>query len=69
MINIMVSEKDIFDLLARTDKPMSTKAVAEELRIDWHTAKKKLEHLVNSKKIFKKKWNNNLTLYWDRQIW
>lgn len=65
----MVSERDILEVIRKGDKPLSTKAIAEELKIDWHTAKKKLEVLANSKKIYRKKWKKNLTLYWDRPIW
>ena len=61
-------QDEIYNLLRNSSEPMSTKAIAEKLNIDWHTANKRLEILVKNNQIYKKRWKSNLTLYWDRPI-
>ncbi len=55
-------------VLERSDQPLSTNAVAEELDIDWHTAKKRLDNLVDDGRAHRSRVSNRLTLYWDREI-
>lgn len=56
------------ELIERSEKPLSTNEVAESLGVDWHTARKRLDSLVEKKKINRSKVSNRLTLYWDREI-
>lgn len=55
-------------LLHEADKPLSTNQVAEELDIDWHTAKKRLDKLVDKEQAYRSTVSDRLTLYWDREI-
>ena len=63
-----VSQDEVFNLLRNSNEPLSTKAIAEKLNIDWHTANKRLEILVKNNQVHKKRWKANLTLYWDKPI-
>lgn len=58
----------IFQILKESESPLSTKAVAERLDVDWHTAKKRLDSLYDEGKVSRKNWRNNLTLWWDKEI-
>lgn len=55
-------------VLQEAEQPLSTNAVAERLEIDWHTAKKRLDRLVQQDKIDRSEVSDRLTLYWDREI-
>lgn len=59
---------DVLTLLHRSDRPLSTNEIAEELDIDWHTAKKRLDLLVDQDKVDRSEVSSRLTLYWDREI-
>ncbi len=62
-------EKDRVLLVLRdADQPLSTNAVADQLGVDWHTAKKWLETLVDGNAIHRSTVSNRLTLYWDHEI-
>lgn len=56
------------DILHESDKPLSTNEVAEQLGVDWHTAKKHLGKLVKQNKVHRSEVSNRLTLYWDEEI-
>lgn len=58
----------VLQLLHRSDRPLSTNEIAAELDIDWHTAKKRLDTLLDEGKIDRSEVSNRLTLYWDREI-
>lgn len=60
--------KQVARVLENADQPMSTNAVAEKLDIDWHTAKKRLDLLVDQGRAHRLEISNRLTLYWDREI-
>ena len=55
-------------LLITSDQPLSTNEVANQLDIDWHTAKKRLDVLVDNGAVHRSDVSNRLTLYWDREI-
>lgn len=55
-------------ILRKTDKPLSTNQVADELGVDWHTAKKRLDRLVEKDRAHRSTVSDRLTLYWDREI-
>jgi len=55
-------------LLRESGSPMSTKAVADRLDVDWHTAKKRLDSLEERDTITSKRFQQNLTLWWDKEI-
>ncbi|MCJ7478671.1 MAG: hypothetical protein MUP63_00645 [Candidatus Nanohaloarchaeota archaeon QJJ-7] len=57
-----------FETLENSERPLSTNEVADRLEVDWHTAKKRLEKLVNKEKADRSEVSNRLTLYWDREI-
>ncbi|MDY6777487.1 MAG: hypothetical protein SVU32_02380 [Candidatus Nanohaloarchaea archaeon] len=57
-----------FTVLEESPKPLSTNEVADRLDVDWHTAKKRLELLREEGKVYRKAWQRNLTLWWDREI-
>ncbi|MDY6770229.1 MAG: hypothetical protein SVU88_04630 [Candidatus Nanohaloarchaea archaeon] len=55
-------------LLESAGQPLSTNKVAEQLDIDWHTAKKRLDRLVEEGDVNRSRISSRLTLYWDREI-
>lgn len=55
-------------ILEEADQPLSTNEVADELGVDWHTAKKRLDKLVTQGEAHRSEVSNRLTLYWDRDI-
>lgn len=63
-----INQEDVYNLLRNSSEPLSTKAIAEELEVDWHTVKRRLDKLVDAEKIYKKRWKANMTLYWDKPI-
>ncbi|MDY6768692.1 MAG: helix-turn-helix domain-containing protein [Candidatus Nanohaloarchaea archaeon] len=58
----------VYRVLEQADRPLSTNEVAEELGVDWHTAQKRLDALVDSGAVHRSEVSNRLTLYWDREI-
>jgi len=62
------TQNDVYNLLRNSNVPLSTKAIAEKLNIDWHTANKRLQILLKNDQIYKVVWKSNLTLYWDKPI-
>lgn len=63
-----LNKKSVLKVIKNSDQPLSTKKIADNLEVDWHTAKKKLDKLEKTDNIYKVKWRTNLTLYWDRPI-
>lgn len=63
-----ITEEDVYRVLKESDEPLSTKKISEELEVDWHTAKRRLDKLVDSGKVHKKRWKANMTLYWNKPI-
>ena len=63
-----ITQDDVYNLLKNSGEPLSTKAIAERLEVDWHTAKRRLDKLVDAGKVHKKNWKANMTLYWDNPI-
>jgi predicted ArsR family transcriptional regulator len=55
-------------ILQEADRPLSTNEVAEQLDVDWHTAKKRLDALVKKQQVHRSEVSNRLTLYWDQEI-
>lgn len=55
-------------VLENAERPLSTNEVAEELDVDWHTARKRLATLVDTDRAYRSEVSNRLTLYWDREI-
>ncbi len=55
-------------VLSDADQPLSTNAVAEQAGVDWHTAKKHLERMVQQNRVYRSKVSDRLTLYWDEEI-
>lgn len=55
-------------VLQESDKPLSTNEVADQVGVDWHTANKHLNTLVEKGRIHRSEISNRLTLYWDREI-
>lgn len=55
-------------VLRESDKPLSTNEVADQLGVDWHTANKHLNKLVENGAVHRSEVSNRLTLYWDRKI-
>ncbi|MDY6762000.1 MAG: hypothetical protein SVY41_03050 [Candidatus Nanohaloarchaea archaeon] len=60
--------EDALRVLKNTDRPLSTNEVADEMDVDWHTARKRLEVLVDQGDAHRSVVSNRLTLYWDREI-
>lgn len=58
----------VLTLLQQSDRPRSTNEIADELDIDWHTAKKRLDKLVEQEKVHRSRVSDRLTLYWDEEI-
>lgn len=62
------NQDQIYLLLVNSPVPLSTNEIAKKMNIDWHTAKKRLDFLVKSGRIYEKTVNKNLTLYWHKPI-
>ncbi|MDY6770721.1 MAG: hypothetical protein SV186_02050 [Candidatus Nanohaloarchaea archaeon] len=60
--------RQVHELLRESGSPLSTKAVADRLDVDWHTAKKRLERLADEGKAHRKQFRSNMTLWWDKEI-
>ncbi len=60
--------RDIMSVLEDADQPLSTNQIAEACDIDWHTAKKRLDRLVDKQRAHRSRISDRLTLYWDREI-
>lgn len=58
----------VYDLLRESGSPLSTKAIADRLDVDWHTAKKRLDRLEEQGKVHRKDWRSNMTLWWDKEV-
>lgn len=67
--NMKIDEEDVYNVLKNSDEPLSTKAISEQLEVDWHTAKRRLDKLVEAGKVHKKRWKANMTLYWNKPFW
>ncbi|MFB6295130.1 MAG: hypothetical protein ABEI97_05190 [Candidatus Nanohaloarchaea archaeon] len=59
---------EVVRVLERAERPLSTNEVADRVDIDWHTAKKRLDTLVDDGAVHRSEVSNRLTLYWDRKI-
>lgn len=55
----------VFD---RADGPLSVNRVADELGVDWHTAKKWLEKEREAGNLYLEEMHGWLTLYWTRPL-
>lgn len=60
--------EQIHEILRESESPLSTNEVAERLDVDWHTAKKWLDVLVEEGKVSRLEWKRNLTLWSDKDI-
>jgi predicted ArsR family transcriptional regulator len=60
--------RSVYELLQESESPLSTNKIAERLDVDWHTAKKRLDRLLEEEKVHRKQWGDNLTLWWDKEI-
>lgn len=56
-------ETRVLQTLRESGRPLSTNEVASKLGVDWHTADKYLDRLVEKQKVERMKWKPNLTLY------
>ena len=64
----MPSTERVHHVLEQADEPRSCKAVAEKLGCDWHTAKNKLDALMEQGRAHSKTVHGSLTLYSDQPI-
>ncbi len=58
-------DERILHVLSESDRPLSTNQVAEHTGVDWHTAKKWLDRLVDQNRVQRSQVSDRLTLYWD----
>lgn len=63
-----VTRDEVYRLLQDAEEPLSTNEIARKLNVDWHTAKKRAEVLLKTRKIYCRSLNKNLTLYWYKPI-
>lgn len=55
----------VFD---KASGPLSINRVADELGVDWHTAKKRLEKEREDGNLYRVEMHGRLTLYWTRPL-
>lgn len=55
-------------VLQEADKPLSTNQVADQLGVDWHTANKHLNRLVDEGAVHRSDISDRLTLYSDQDL-
>ena len=63
-----VDEDRVKKQLERSDSPLSTKRVAEQLGVDWHTAKDALDTLEERGAVARTEISTRLTLWSDQEI-
>ena len=61
-------KEKILETVENSEKPLSANQIAEKTDVEWHTAKKYLEQLLEEKQIHKKQISNRLTLYNNKKI-